>query len=82
MSWPVVFPPDDPKATVAGVPEGVRERMEDPSRPGSKLLELALAWLSDDKQERIKKEIAAGGKKKRGAKDGDVPTDSETFYRK
>ncbi|KAK4049789.1 CCR4-NOT regulatory complex component [Microbotryomycetes sp. JL201] len=83
LAWPVVFPQDDRTATVPGVPMGVREKMEDPERPGSKLLELALAWLTQDKQVRIDKEIAIGGRRKRGAKDHqDIPTDSETFYRK
>ncbi|KAM0790308.1 hypothetical protein ACM66B_005609 [Microbotryomycetes sp. NB124-2] len=85
LAWPVQFPQHDKSATVEGVPEGVRSRMEDPERPGSKLLELALSWLSEDKNVRIDKEIAIGGRRKRGAKEqqeGDVPTDSETFYRK
>lgn len=84
LSWPVVFPAEDKTATVPGVPTGVRVRMEDPNRPGSKLLELALAWLGEDREARIKKEISVGGTKKRGAKklaEG-VTSDSEAFYRK
>lgn len=83
LSWPVHFPTEDRQATVAGVPEGVRARMEDPERPGSKLLELALAWLDQDKTARIERELKEGGKRKRGAQaGGDVPTDSEVFYKK
>ncbi|KAK4048493.1 CCR4-NOT regulatory complex component [Microbotryomycetes sp. JL221] len=85
LAWPVEFPKSEPEATVEGVPQGVRQRMEDPKRPGSKMLELALSWLDQDKQVRIEKEISVGGKRKRGAKEkleNDVPTDSETFYRK
>ncbi|ORY59019.1 P-loop containing nucleoside triphosphate hydrolase protein [Leucosporidium creatinivorum] len=84
LSWPVVFPSSDPSATVEGVPAGVREKMEDPERPGSKLLELALAWLAQDKERRIEKEIAVGGTKKRGAakKAEGETTDSEAFYKK
>jgi len=58
--------------------------MEDPQRPGSKLLELALAWLAQDKEKRIEKEIAVGGTKKRGAAkraEGET-TESEAFYKK
>lgn len=84
LAWPVVFPADEPKGTVDGVPAGVRERMEDPQRPGSKLLELALSWLKQDREARIEREISVGGTKKRGAKklEEGVTSDSEAFYRK
>lgn len=82
LPWPVSFPANDSQATVPGVPTGVRARMEDPERPGSKLLELALAWLDEDKQARIQRELKEGGKRKRGAQASEIPTDSEVFYRK
>lgn len=85
LAWPVVFPADaDEAESVHGVPSGVRERMEDPARPGSKLLELALAWLALDKDARVAREIAVGGTRKRGAQkrlEGET-SDSEAFYRK
>ena len=73
MSWPVL---EEDK----GLPQGVWKRMQDPQRPGSKLLELALAWLVEDKEARVNKEVARDGVQKRGAQA--IPTDSEAFYRK
>ena len=55
--------------------------MGDPNRPGSKLFELALAWLAEDKEARIAAEIAIEGKVRRGAKEAD-PKDGESFYAK
>lgn len=55
--------------------------MADPNRPGSKLFELALAWLAEDKEARIAGEIAIEGRAKRGAKEAD-PKDGESFYAK
>ncbi|SGY26056.1 BQ5605_C018g08694 [Microbotryum silenes-dioicae] len=78
LAWPIQFPSEE-GATVAGVPKGVRERMEDPGRNGSKTLELALAWLQQDRQKRESGEIARDGMRKRGAKE---VTESEAFYRK
>lgn len=80
IEWPVVFPADGSPAP--GVPVGVRERMEDPARPGSKLLELALAWLAEDKAARIKREVEVLGRRKRGAAENAIPSDSEVFYKK
>lgn len=87
MQWPIRYttphrkedgsPSDE---VVVGIPKGVRESMEDPNRAGSRLLEVALAWLKEDRVARIDKEISTYGSQQRGAKD--VPADSEAFYKK
>ena len=51
----------------------------DPSGPRS-LYDLALRWLAEDREHRRALEHA--GRKKRGARRDEVPTDSETFYKK
>ncbi|GAA5992311.1 hypothetical protein JCM10908_000418 [Rhodotorula pacifica] len=79
LEWPLNF--DQPGAGDA-VPEEVRKRMEDPQRTGSKLLEVALHWLVEDKQKRIEREVREGGKEKRGAKGKGETTNSEDFYKK
>jgi CCR4-NOT complex subunit CAF16 len=58
--------------------------MENPERPGSKLLELALAWLEGDREARMSREVKENGRRKRGAQLGEEGkvTDSEQFYRK
>jgi len=53
--------------------------MQDPSRSGSKLLELALVWLAKDKMLRDN-DTKAKARGVRKAKE--VPEDSEVFYRK
>ncbi|GAA97839.1 uncharacterized protein L969DRAFT_592399 [Mixia osmundae IAM 14324] len=74
LLWPFKGEPE-------GVPAGVLDRMNDPNRAGSRLLELALAWLAEDKEERKKLEEAGEeGFSKRGANSD--PSDSESFYRK
>lgn len=52
------------------------------SLSSTSLYEVALAWLRDDM--RVRRELeASGGRKLRGPRRGaDVPTDSETFYKK
>lgn len=55
--------------------------MANPDRPGSRLFELALAWLAEDKDARVAGEIAVGGRRKRGAREAD-PKDGESFYAK
>ncbi|BGO92103.1 hypothetical protein NBRC10512_000834 [Rhodotorula toruloides] len=80
LSWPLTGAQGEDEA----VPAEVRERMMDPDRSGSRLLELAVHWLEIDKKMRIEKEIREGGKQKRGATGAanGVVTDSEAFYRK
>ena len=80
LEWPLNLE-HQPGAGEA-VPAEVRARMEDPNRTGSKLLEVALHWLVEDKRKRIEQEVAQGGKEKRGARAQGEPTDSEDFYRK
>ncbi|KZT70313.1 P-loop containing nucleoside triphosphate hydrolase protein [Daedalea quercina L-15889] len=48
--------------------------------PRPTLYALALQWLRDDRERR--RELEQQGRKKRGAKSDQVPTDSETFYKK
>ncbi|GAA6058042.1 hypothetical protein JCM3770_002936 [Rhodotorula araucariae] len=74
LGWPLS--PADAEA----VPAAVRAKMDDPERRGSKLLELALYWLVEDRKLRVAREIEQHGKEKRGATG--VTKDSETFYRK
>lgn len=62
------------------MPEGVKARMMDPNRAGSRLLELALSWLVEDRAARIAKEVAEKGVQRRGAQA--LPSESESFYRK
>lgn len=77
LEWPLK------EGQTEGIPAGVKERMADANRPGSKLLELVLAWLIEDRQARIAKEIAVHGRQKRGAQNGEKdPKDGESFYNK
>ena len=78
LKWPIQFGAEG--TTVPGVSLGVREKMMDPERPGSRLLELALSWLVEDRERRIEKEVREGGVKRRGAQA--ITGDSEAFYRK
>jgi CCR4-NOT complex subunit CAF16 len=88
--WPVRYTTPHRKADgspsdeiVPGLPQGTREMMEDPNRAGSRLLEVALAWLKVDRVERIAKEIRIHGSQLRGAASlKNVTSDSETFYKK
>lgn len=65
------------------VPEGVLEKMEDPERAGSRLLELAVAWLREDRKMRLELEKSnTEGFRSRGARTTEETRDSETFYRK
>lgn len=60
------------------------QKMFDPDRVGSKLLVLALHWLTEDRKIRLALEADGQiGFRKRGAKaESLVPSDSEAFYRK
>lgn len=80
FAWPIDFSVLAPGELAPGVPAGVREKMEDPDRSGSRLLELALSWLVEDKAARVEREMEVIGRRKRGAQA--LPTDSEAFYRK
>ncbi|GAA6033969.1 hypothetical protein JCM8097_000434 [Rhodosporidiobolus ruineniae] len=64
------------------VPASVLERMENPRRTGSRMLELASFWLSEDKKVRMQREIDEGGQARRGAPGAGETRDSETFYKK
>ncbi|BGP18360.1 hypothetical protein JCM10213_008531 [Rhodosporidiobolus nylandii] len=64
------------------IPDAVLAKMEDPDRSSSKLFELALYWLAEDKKARVAREIAEGGETKRGAVKSGETRDSEVFYRK
>ncbi|KAI0711058.1 P-loop containing nucleoside triphosphate hydrolase protein [Cerioporus squamosus] len=48
--------------------------------PRPTLYSLALQWLKEDRERR--RELEAQGRKRRGARNDTVPSDSETFYRK
>ncbi|GAA5980742.1 hypothetical protein JCM11641_000189 [Rhodosporidiobolus odoratus] len=64
------------------VPQQVLDKMDDSNRSGTRLLELALYWMEEDRKARIEKELKDGGKTKRGAlKEGET-TESEVFYKK
>ena len=81
LEWPLNL--ENQAGADEAVPAEVRARMEDPNRTGSKLLEVALHWLVEDKRKRIEREVAQGGKEKRGARAAEgKPTNSEDFYRK
>lgn len=87
LTWPIEFKTPHVQENgkpstevVAGIPAGVREAMEDPNRAGSRLLELCLAWLKEDKIVRIANEISRDGFQRRGARE--VTGDSEQFYKK
>ncbi|GAA5862296.1 hypothetical protein JCM8547_007592 [Rhodosporidiobolus lusitaniae] len=64
------------------VPSDVLARMDDPNRSGSKMLELVVHWLQEDKRKRIENELKEGGKVKRGAAAAGETRDSEVFYKK
>lgn len=87
LSWPIIYStphtsPDGSPSTevIPGIPAGVREKMENPMRAGSRLLELCLAWLKEDRVKRVDLEVEMTGERKRGARA--LPADSEQFYRK
>ncbi|KAH9854942.1 P-loop containing nucleoside triphosphate hydrolase protein [Lenzites betulinus] len=48
--------------------------------PKPTLYSVALQWLAEDRQRR--RALEAQGRKQRGSRKGDVPSDSETFYKK
>ncbi|EED81097.1 predicted protein [Postia placenta Mad-698-R] len=48
--------------------------------PNPPLYKLALQWLREDRE--LRRELEKQGRKTRGARIDEVPTDSETFYRK
>ncbi|GAA6064663.1 hypothetical protein JCM10212_001779 [Sporobolomyces blumeae] len=79
LPWPL--PPNSQLAEPGRVPDRVRDRMADENRAGSRMLELALWWLENDKQARLDKEHREHGEKKRGARNREVVTDSEKFYK-
>ncbi|EGG00619.1 uncharacterized protein MELLADRAFT_93120 [Melampsora larici-populina 98AG31] len=79
QEWPL--DPNNPKHVV-DIPTEIIQKMLDPNRIGSKLLILALHWLTEDRKIRLALEAEGrAGFRKRGAKDGMVPSDSEAFYR-
>ena len=87
LSWPIVYNTPHVDAAgkpstevIPGIPQGVREKMENPMRAGSRLLELCLAWLKEDRVKRVDLEVEMTGERKRGARA--LPADSEQFYRK
>ncbi|KAH9824737.1 P-loop containing nucleoside triphosphate hydrolase protein [Melampsora americana] len=80
QEWPL-----DPNNSghVVDIPSELIKKMSDPNRVGSKLLILALHWLTGDRKIRLALEAEGqAGFRKRGAKDSTVPSDSEAFYRK
>lgn len=79
LPWPL--PRDEDLPAEGRVPASVRDKMERQDRSGSRMLELALWWLEQDKHARMKKEVDEHGERKRGAKDATVVGDSEKFYR-
>ncbi|GAA5915921.1 putative ATP-binding cassette family ATPase CAF16 [Sporobolomyces salmoneus] len=78
LPWPL--PSNDELPEEGKVPDEIREKMNREDRSGSRMLELALWWLGEDKKARLEKEVKETGQKKRGAKDG-VVGDSEKFYK-
>jgi len=79
LPWPL---PENSSLPEEGkVPDEVRDRMKREDRSGSRMLELALWWLGQDKQARIRKEEQEEGGRKRGAKDSALARDSEKFYK-
>lgn len=80
MPWPLPYKTAAIDEVLDGIPVPVRAAMANPDRAGSRLLEVALAWLGQDKVVRDKKEIDKYGSRKRGPKA--ETKDSETFYRK
>jgi len=80
IQWPLVLA-DGPQ--IKGIPSEVVARMNDPDRAGSRLLELAIAWLTTDNAKRLKLEEAGElGYRKRGSNATTETRDSEVFYRK
>lgn len=74
LGWPLPADTD-----VTDVAAETRSKMDDPNRAGSRLLELALAWLANDRK--MRETAPEGTYKPRGAHKSDDPTDSEKFYR-
>ncbi|EJD53510.1 P-loop containing nucleoside triphosphate hydrolase protein [Auricularia subglabra TFB-10046 SS5] len=52
------------------------------AQPGHSLHRIALQWLKDDRDVRRAQEASGEKKKTRGSRATNVPTDSETFYKK
>ncbi|GAA5871265.1 hypothetical protein JCM3774_000895 [Rhodotorula dairenensis] len=80
LEWPLNLARQS--AAADAVPDEVRKRMEDPARTGSKLLEVALHWLVEDRKRRVQLEMEQSGKEKRGAKAKNETSNSEDFYKK
>ena len=77
LQWPIDLAQD----SVEGIPQGCLEKMRDVERSGSRLMELALAWLIQDTD--LRKKYEAEGKegyRKRGKKE--ETKDMKTFYEK
>lgn len=73
LSWP---PP-------LAAPSGPNTDEDMEMRAGSALHAVALKWLKEDREVRRQAEASGALKKTRGARAAtDVPTDSETFYKK
>ncbi|MBW0481283.1 hypothetical protein O181_020998 [Austropuccinia psidii MF-1] len=81
IRWPIPTP--TPKV-YDGIPTSALEEIRSPERIGSSLLIVALHWLKEDRELRLKLEAEGRASfKKRGAlEESSVPTDSEMFYRK
>ncbi|GAA5957853.1 hypothetical protein JCM3765_003787 [Sporobolomyces pararoseus] len=80
LPWPL--PSNEELPEEGKVPADIREKMSREDRSGSRMLELALWWLEQDKKARLEKEVKELGAKKRGAKEnGGVVGDSEKFYK-
>lgn len=75
LAWPLSSSGDS--SATDGVPQKIRERMRDPNRAGSQLLELVLYWLDLDKQERI----AKGDTRATHLDPKQTESDSEKFYK-
>jgi CCR4-NOT complex subunit CAF16 len=77
IEWPV-----QPGAEYADISKEVMAKMEDPNRVGSRLFEVAMSWLVEDKRKRVELEQAGvDGFRTRGASKQET-TDSEIFYKK
>lgn len=74
---PLAWPLAEGNEQHDGVPARVRQRMRDPERVGSQLLELVLFWLDNDKKERI----AKGETRAAHLDHKHTESDSEKFYR-
>lgn len=81
LPWPLVLQPDAPPAYRAALPRSYREAPNDmhPRPTESSLLQLALAWLREDRVLRVQQDAERGVKRGRAERAPET-TDAKRFF--